>query len=174
MITFNFSMNTDFSQFSGIAELTAESCQYFENFNCKETCGLCSLCNTPRGRNQAECKTLCTLGIDTCTNVCEAGQQRCAGAAELITTPAPKSVEVTQDVATEFTVDACKYFATFDCDESCGLCDLCGRPGYSDAAECSSQCAGGKEKCTMSCKAGQEQCLIVTSRFTDAATSIIP
>ena len=119
-------------------------------------------------------KTLCTLGIDTCTNVCEAGQQRCVGAAQLVSTPAPKSIEVTQEVANKFTVDSCKYFASFDCDESCGLCDLCGRPGYSGPAECASLCAGGVAKCTKSCKAGQEQCLLVANRFTEAATSIIP
>ena len=62
-----------------MADLSIESCQYFEEFNCKETCGFCTLCNTPRGRDQEECKTLCTLGIETCTNICEAGQQKCFG-----------------------------------------------------------------------------------------------
>ena len=62
-----------------MADLSIESCQYFEEFNCKETCGFCTLCNTPRGRDQEECKTLCTLGIETCINICEAGQQKCFG-----------------------------------------------------------------------------------------------
>ena len=168
-------MNTDFSGFSDLSELTVESCDYFSSFNCKESCGLCKLCDlVPGGSRRPECSTLCASGIDTCTSVCEAGQARCANAAQLATTPAPKSVEVTQDVANKFTVDSCKYFATFDCDESCGLCDLCGLPGFTGPSECSTLCAGGVQKCTKSCKAGQEQCLIVTSRFTEAATSIIP
>merc|ERR1711988_736499 len=168
-------MNTDFSEFPALSELTVESCDYFSSFNCKESCGLCNLCDlVPGGSRRPECSTLCASGIDTCTSVCEAGQARCANAAQLVTTPAPKSVEVTQDIANKFTVDSCKYFATFDCDESCGLCELCGLPGFTGPTECSTLCAGGVQKCTKSCKAGQEQCLIVTSRFTEAATSIIP
>ena len=87
--------------------------------------------------------------------------------------PAPKTAEVTQEIVNKFTIDSCKYFATIDCDETCGLCHLCSVPGFSGRSECSSQCAGGVEKCTKSCKVGQEQCLIVTSRFTELATSII-
>ena len=87
--------------------------------------------------------------------------------------PVPKTVEVTQEIVNKFTIDSCKYFATFDCDETCGLCHLCSVPGFSGRSECSSQCAGGVEKCTKSCKVGQEQCLIVTSRFSELATSII-
>ena len=61
------------------AASTIDSCQYFGNFNCKETCGLCNLCNlVPGGSNRPECSTLCNLGINKCNSVCEAGKTRCS------------------------------------------------------------------------------------------------
>ena len=83
----HFSQTTDVSQFAGMADFTKESCQYFGVFNCKETCGLCTMCDdTQQAKDRAECKTLCTLGVDDCTKACEAGQERCSGFA---TTPRP-------------------------------------------------------------------------------------
>ena len=93
----HFSQNTEVSQFAGLAGFTAESCQYFEIFNCNETCGLCTLCdNTQLSKDQAECKTLCTLGVNDCTKACEAGQERCSG---FVTTPspAPRSKTIPQE-----------------------------------------------------------------------------
>ena len=82
---------------------------------------------------------------------------------------------IDNEVATQFTIDACQYFANFNCEETCGICNLCDQPGFdSNRPECSTQCAGGEVKCTKSCKAGQEQCLLLASRFSDAATGIIP
>ena len=82
---------------------------------------------------------------------------------------------IDNEVATQFTINACQYFANFNCEETCGICNLCDQPGFdSNRPECSTQCAGGEVKCTKSCKAGQEQCLLLASRFSDAATGIIP
>ena len=67
-------MNSDVADFSSLSELTVESCDYFMSFNCKESCGLCNLCNlVPGGSKRTECTTLCASGINTCTSVCEAG-----------------------------------------------------------------------------------------------------
>ena len=69
-------MNSDFSEFPALSELTVESCDYFSSFDCKETCGLCKLCDLiPGGSSRPECSTLCASGIDTCTSVCQAGLQ---------------------------------------------------------------------------------------------------
>ena len=115
-------MSTDFSDFSKMAEFTVESCDYFASFNCKNTCGLCDLCNViPGGSKRPECSTLCNYGVDKCTALCEAGQARCARSAQLVSTPAPEPVVVSKAVETQFTVDSCKYFASFDCDESLSL-----------------------------------------------------
>ena len=86
-------MGTDFDDFSKMAEFTVESCDYFTSFNCKDTCGLCNLCNViPGGSKRPECNTLCNSGVNTCTAVCEAGQARCAKSAQLVSTPAPEPV----------------------------------------------------------------------------------
>merc|ERR1711936_1167669 len=127
-----------------------------------ESCGLCNLCNlVPGGSKRPECSTLCASGIDTCTSVCEAGQARCANAAQLATTPAPKAVPVSQEVATEFTIESCNYFSKFDCKETCGLCNLCNLvPGGSNRAECSTLCNLGINKCTSVCEAGKNRCSV--------------
>ena len=124
-------MNSDFSEFPALSELTVESCDYFSSFDCKESCGLCKLCDlVPGGSKRPECSTLCASGIDTCNSVCQAGQARCANAAQLSSTPAPKAVPVSQEVATEFTIESCNYFSKFDCKETCGLCRFCDVPGF--------------------------------------------
>ena len=70
----NSRMNSDVADFSSLSELTVKSCDYFMSFNCKESCGLCNLCNlVPGGSKRTECTTLCASGINTCTSVCEAG-----------------------------------------------------------------------------------------------------
>ena len=92
----HFSQNTDVSLFAGMADFTAVSCQYFDVFNCKETCGLCTQCDTQKGKDLAECKTICSLGVDDCTKVCEAGQERCIGFATT-PSPAPRSISLPQE-----------------------------------------------------------------------------
>ena len=167
-------MNTDFSGFSDLSELTVESCDYFSSFNCKESCGLCKLCDlVPGGSRRPECSTLCASGIDTCTSVCEAGQARCANAAQLATTPAPKAVPLSQEVATEFTIESCNYFSKFDCKETCGLCRFCDVPGFDKTrSECSTHCANGIDACTQTCNAGQAKCLEFISPISDLSASI--
>ena len=62
-----------------------------------------------------------------------------------------------QAIGADVTVEACKYYASFDCEKTCGLCDLC--TPSSTRAECSTLCKLGKEKCTKFCKSGQDRCL---------------
>ena len=62
-----------------------------------------------------------------------------------------------QAIGAEGTVEACKYYASFDCEKTCGLCDLC--TPSSTRAECSTLCKLGREKCTKFCKSGQDRCL---------------
>ena len=167
-------MNSDFSEFPALSELTVESCDYFSSFDCKETCGLCKLCDLiPGGSSRPECSTLCASGIDTCTSVCQAGQSRCANAAQLATTPAPKAVPVSQEVATEFTIESCNYFSKFDCKETCGLCRFCDVPGFDKTrSECSTYCVSGIDACTQTCNAGQARCLEFISPISDLSASI--
>merc|ERR1712024_347984 len=167
-------MNSDFSEFPALSELTVESCDYFSSFNCKESCGLCNLCDLiPGGSSRPECSTLCASGIDTCTSVCQAGQARCANAAQLATTPAPKAVPVSQEVATEFTIESCNYFSKFDCKETCGLCKFCDLPGFDKTRpECSTYCVNGIDACTQTCNAGQARCLEFISPISDLSASI--
>ena len=167
-------MNTDFSGFSDLSELTVESCDYFSSFNCKESCGLCNLCNlVPGGSKRIECTTLCASGINTCTSVCEAGQARCAKAPQLATTPAPKEVAVTHEDVAEFTVQSCKYFSKFNCQKSCGLCKFCSIPGIDKTRpECKKHCGNGIEACTFSCIAGQAKCFEFISPISDLSVAI--
>ena len=80
---------------------------------------------------------------------------------------------IDEELATKFTIEACKYFESVDCDQSCDLCKLCDSRSDSQRPECSSQCANGIDKCKSSCKAGQDQCKILTSRFS-GDSGIIP
>jgi len=68
-----------------------------------------------------------------------------------------------QAIGAEVTVEACKYYASFDCEKTCGLCDLC--TPTSTRAECSTLCKLGREKCTKFCKSGQDRCLTFFANF---------
>merc|ERR1712176_1307787 len=70
---------------------------------------------------------------------------------------APEISNDDQAIGAEVTVEACKYYASFDCEKTCGLCDLC--TPTSTRAECSTLCKLGREKCTKFCKSGQDRCL---------------
>ena len=167
-------MNSDFADFSALSELTVDQCDYFMSFNCKESCGLCNLCNlVPGGSKRIECTSLCASGINTCTSVCEAGQARCAKAPQLATTPAPKEVAVTHEDVTEFTVQSCIYFSKFNCQKSCGLCKFCSIPGIDKTRpECKKHCGNGIEACTFSCIAGQAKCFEFISPISDLSVAI--
>ena len=61
------------------AAITVDSCELFGQYTCKDTCGLCNLCNlAPGGSDRPECTTLCNLGINKCYSVCEAGKAKCS------------------------------------------------------------------------------------------------
>ena len=80
---------------------------------------------------------------------------------------------IDEELATKFTIESCKYFESFDCDQSCDLCKLCDSRSGSQRPECSAQCANGIAKCKTTCKAGQDQCKLLTSRFA-GSSGIIP
>ena len=61
----------------GFTDVPVELCQHVTRFNCKETCGLCHLCNTPEASDRPECPTLCAIGIKKCLKICAAGKSRC-------------------------------------------------------------------------------------------------
>merc|ERR1712223_482668 len=61
----------------GFTDIPTELCQHVTRFNCKETCGLCHLCNTPEAADRPECPTLCANGIKKCLKICSAGKSRC-------------------------------------------------------------------------------------------------
>ena len=60
-------------------DMPTELCQHVTRFNCKETCGLCHLCNTPEAADRPECPILCANGIKKCLKICAAGKSRCLG-----------------------------------------------------------------------------------------------
>ena len=69
------------------AAITVESCELFGEYTCKDTCGLCNLCNlAPGGSDRPECTTLCNLGINKCYSVCEAGKAKCSAFSPSTTT----------------------------------------------------------------------------------------
>jgi hypothetical protein len=141
------------------AAITIESCELFGEYTCKDTCGLCNLCNlAPGGSDRPECTTLCNLGIDKCYSVCEAGKAKCSAFSPSTTTSIQTKAVVPRtsnnsSTETEISMEACK----FDCEKTCDLCDSC--TPSSTRAECSTLCKLGKQKCTEYCSNGQERCL---------------
>ena len=189
-------MNLDFSPFSALSDHPMESCDFLLSFNCKESCGLCNLCNlVPGGSKRPECSSICASGIDTCTRVCKAGQARCDKASQIATIPAPtaikvsqemtnagqlaktptpkvipfsrevtatqipKSIEVTQGITTELTIQTCKSISKSDCKKTCELCKFCNLPGFDKTRpECSMHCVNGIEACPSVCQTVHARC----------------
>ena len=90
---------------------------------------------------------------------------------EILTNIVNKRKRIDEELATKFTIEACKYFETFDCDETCNLCKLCDTSSGSQRPECSKQCARGVFNCKTTCKAGQEQCSSLTARYSNGVTN---
>ena len=78
-----------------------------------------------------------------------------------------------EELVAKFTFEACNYFESFDCDQTCDLCKLCDSRSGSQHPGCSNQCANGIENCRTTCKVSQDQCKLLTSQFSDAS-GIIP
>ena len=98
-------------------------------------------------------------------------QRKLFGLSCIIFWPTYLVFRIDEELATKFTIEACKYFETFDCDETCNLCKLCDTPSGSQRPECSKQCARGVFNCKTTCKAGQEQCSSLTARYSNGVTN---